>query len=92
MTSKVHALQDTLSRAAKQSLTRRFGALYDKVYREDVLWEAWKRVRVNQGAPGMDEQSGETLLDRQAWQAREAPAGHSRYQGSGGPEGGETGD
>jgi hypothetical protein len=57
MTSKVHALQDTLSRAAKQSLTRRFGALYDKVYREDVLWEAWKRVRVNQGAPGMDEQS-----------------------------------
>jgi RNA-directed DNA polymerase len=57
MRSKVQALQDTLSRAAKQSLTRRFGALYDKVYREDVLWEAWKRVRVNQGAPGRDEQS-----------------------------------
>jgi RNA-directed DNA polymerase len=56
-TSKVPALQDTLSRAAKQSLTRRFGALYDKVYREDVLWEAWKRVRVKQGAPGVDEQS-----------------------------------
>jgi hypothetical protein len=32
MRSKVQALQDTLSRAAKQSLTRRFGALYDKVF------------------------------------------------------------
>lgn len=54
MSSKVQALQDTLSRAAKQSLHRKFGALYDKVYREDVLWEAWKRVRANQGAPGVD--------------------------------------
>jgi RNA-directed DNA polymerase len=57
MRSKVHALQDTLSRAVKQSLHRKFGALYDKVYCEEVLWEAWKRVRVHQGAPGVDEQS-----------------------------------
>jgi group II intron reverse transcriptase/maturase len=57
MRSKVRALQSTLSRAAKQSLDRRFGALYDKIYREDVLWVAWERVRANAGAPGVDRQS-----------------------------------
>ncbi len=54
---KVRSLQGKLSRAAKQSLDRRFGALYDKLYREDVLWTAWQRVRVNRGAPGVDRQS-----------------------------------
>jgi RNA-directed DNA polymerase len=57
MRKKVRALQDKLSRAAKQSLDRRFGALYDKLYREDVLWESWRRVRANRGAPGIDGQS-----------------------------------
>ena len=53
----VQSLQGKLSRAAKQSLDRRFGALYDKLYREDVLWTAWQRVRTNRGAPGVDRQS-----------------------------------
>ena len=53
---KVQTLQTRLSRAAKQSLDRRFGALYDKMYRRDVLMEAWKRVRANKGAPGIDKQ------------------------------------
>ena len=57
MLKSVQALQDKLSHAAKQSLDRRFGALYDKVYRRDVLMEAWRRVRANKGAPGVDEQS-----------------------------------
>jgi group II intron reverse transcriptase/maturase len=57
MRSKVRALQSTLFRAAKQSPDRRFGALYDKIYREDVLWVAWERVRANDGAPGVDRQS-----------------------------------
>jgi hypothetical protein len=41
---KVQDLQTRLSRAAKQSLDRRFGALYDKMYRRDVLMEAWRRL------------------------------------------------
>jgi len=55
--SKVQALQIKLSRAAKQSLDRKFGALYDKIYREDVLRVAWERVRANDGAPGVDQES-----------------------------------
>ena len=58
---KVQDLQARLSRAAKQSLERRFGALYDKMYRRDVLMEAWRRVRANQGAPGIDEQDFESI-------------------------------
>jgi group II intron reverse transcriptase/maturase len=52
---KVQVLQSKLSRAAKQTLDRRFGALYDKIYRREVLKEAWKRVRANKGAPGIDD-------------------------------------
>jgi len=54
MGSKVSELQATLSRAAKTEPTRRFYSLYDKVYREDVLAEAWRQVRANGGAPGLD--------------------------------------
>jgi RNA-directed DNA polymerase len=47
-------LQHALYRAAKADPNRRFHALQDKVYREDVLWRAWVAVRVNNGAPGID--------------------------------------
>jgi len=52
---KVRELQRKLWACAKQSKTRRFHALYDRIYRGDVLWEAWKRVRSNRGAAGVDE-------------------------------------
>ena len=51
---KVRELQRALWAAAKQSEGRRFHALYDRIYRGDVLWEAWERVRENRGAAGVD--------------------------------------
>jgi RNA-directed DNA polymerase len=50
----VRQLQRRLWAAAKQSPERRFHALYDRVHRGDVLWEAWERVRENRGAAGVD--------------------------------------
>jgi RNA-directed DNA polymerase len=52
---KVRELQRRLWVCAKQSKTRRFHALYDRIYRSDVLWKAWVRVRSNGGAAGVDE-------------------------------------
>lgn len=51
---KVRELQRQLYVCAKQSKTRRFHALYDRIYRSDVLWRAWERVRSNRGAAGVD--------------------------------------
>src|SRR6266498_1507899 len=51
---KVRELQRKLWAAAKQSSGRRFHALFDRVHRGDVLWEAWERVRKNKGAAGVD--------------------------------------
>lgn len=51
---KVRALQHTLYRAAKADPGRRFHALYDKVFRRDVVERAWGRVRRNGGAAGID--------------------------------------
>src|SRR5690349_4599374 len=54
---KVRELQRTLYRAAKADPGRRFHALYDKVYRRDVLERAWELVRRNRGAAGIDKQT-----------------------------------
>jgi group II intron reverse transcriptase/maturase len=43
-----------LYRSAKQNPSRRFHALYDKLTRSDVMWQAWIDVRTNSGAPGVD--------------------------------------
>ena len=51
---KVRELQRTLYLAAKANAKRRFHALYDKVHRTDVMWEAWKRVKANRGSAGID--------------------------------------
>jgi RNA-directed DNA polymerase len=52
--ANVRRLQNRLWAAAKQSEGRRFHALYDRIHRDDVLWEAWERVRANRGAAGVD--------------------------------------
>ena len=51
---KVRQLQRQLWAAAKRAPGRRFHALYGQMCRDDVLHEAWKRVRRNQGAAGVD--------------------------------------
>ena len=57
---EVRALQHTLYRTAKADPGRRFHALWDKVFRRDVLWRGWVAVRANNGAPGIDK----TTLDQ----------------------------
>ena len=53
----VRQLQRRLCAAAKQSPERRFHALYDRMWRSDVLHEAWKRVKKNRGSAGLDAQT-----------------------------------
>jgi retron-type reverse transcriptase len=61
---KVRQLQRKLYVCAKQSRKRRFHALYDRIYRSDVLWEAWRRVRSNGGAAGIDAETIQTIEQR----------------------------
>lgn len=58
---KVRVLQRSLCRAAKANPTRKFGVLYDKVCRDDVLRAAYRQVKANGGAPGIDQQTFEII-------------------------------
>jgi RNA-directed DNA polymerase len=60
-TLTVKKLQEALQAKAKSAPTYRFYALYDKVYRIDVLGHALARCRENRGAPGMDGQTFEDI-------------------------------
>ena len=54
---RVRKLQTVLHAKAKEEPDRRFHALIDKVWREDFLAEAWRRVRRNGGSAGVDEET-----------------------------------
>jgi group II intron reverse transcriptase/maturase len=60
---KVRKLQDALHSKAKNAPGYRFYALYDKLYREDILRFAYDRCKANGGAPGVD---GEDFQDIEA--------------------------
>jgi RNA-directed DNA polymerase len=59
-TDIVQELQRKLYLKAKSNTNFRFYALYDKVYRTDVLKKAWSNVRANKGSSGID---GQTIKD-----------------------------
>ena len=54
---KVRELRRRLWAAAKRQPGRRFHALYDRIFRGDVLKEAWKLVKKNRGSAGVDAQT-----------------------------------
>ena len=60
-TDTVQELQRKLFQKAKSNAGFRFYALYDKVYRIDVLSKAWERVKSNKGASGVDGQTFEDI-------------------------------
>jgi RNA-directed DNA polymerase len=57
--SKIRTLQRKLYRKAKEEPDYRFYLLYDKIYREDILYYAYELVKFNRGAAGVD---GQTLV------------------------------
>jgi len=65
----VQKLQTALHAKAKESLDFRFYALYDKVYRKDVLAHAYERCQANGGAAGVDNQTFENIeaYGRERW-------------------------
>ena len=57
----VQKLQTALHAKAKSEAGYRFYALYDKIYRTDILFHAWNQCRANKGAPGVDGQDFEEI-------------------------------
>ncbi len=86
LNDKTQQLCEKLYLAAKKSKTRRFHQLYDKVYRMDILRDAWSIVKKNKGCAGVDgvgisdvikygqdkyvEELQETLLDTHKYHPR----------------------
>jgi RNA-directed DNA polymerase len=62
---KIRELQRKLYRKAKQEKEYRFYLLYDKIYRLDILNHAYKLVKANKGAPGIDGETFDGIEERE---------------------------
>ncbi len=62
--SKTRILQRRLYSRSKQKPEEKFYSLYDKLYRSDVLREAYAKCRANKGSPGLDKQTFEKIEKR----------------------------
>ncbi|GHV10525.1 hypothetical protein AGMMS50229_21580 [Campylobacterota bacterium] len=58
---KVSQLRRKPAEKAKREPKFRFYALYDRIYRKDILWSAWRLVQRNDGGPGIDKQTIEEV-------------------------------
>ena len=75
---KVRAFQRKLYRASKQKEDYRFYSLYDKVYRLDILLQAYRQCRVNGGSPGCDGETFRAIEEKGLTPWLEALAGQLR--------------
>jgi RNA-directed DNA polymerase len=61
--AKVQKLQESLHAKAKRAPSYRFYALYDKLYRADVLCHAYLCCQANEGAAGVDGQTFAAIME-----------------------------